>query len=436
MGALSTVRLAGRPADLMRAAGLSVCGLLALSAWLTTFGVTLTTLVLLIALFYLLVRPEVRRDSMVVVATVWVLFIAARTLHPDPLQQDTVAARWHDAGSWLQLIAFLPVAWFVRGNIRHISIILLLALTGLVLGLLFKSHWSDILNNPIHNRTGFHLTIAYSGFIHSIVILGLIVFAPRLFQSPSLLLRLVWVLLLVLSSYAILVSQSRQTWLMDSILIPLAMGAVYRSGLRSALQPARGTRWPALLAVSLILGLVALNHKLVVRRLHEEQTVVGSILARQQPEQIPKTSFGYRYNVLVFGYRKWLERPWIGWGTGSSKYFIEHSGDPLLIYQEAGKPTTWLRHFHNLYLEILIRYGILGMAFCGAIALILVKTLMRASKAGAIPPDYRVFFLASFAMMAVYSLFGFPLLHPDGRSFVILFAGLAYSFHYRSTSSG
>lgn len=416
--------------SLIRNLSLWASGLLALTAWLTTAGGTFATLFLLAALFYLFSRPSFRRDPMVVVAVIWAIYIVARTLYPDSGAQDTLAARWHDAGSWLQLTAFLPVAWFVRGNTRYITAILLTALTGLMLGLLFKSHWSEILNGPLRNRTGFHLTIAYSGFIHSVAILGLILFARRIFANPGRLLRLGWVSLLVISTWAILVSQSRQTWLMDIILIPVAVGCCRLLKIHASLPSVRQAVWPGVLATSLILGLISVDHKLILKRVHEEKTVVDSIITHERAGEIPKTSFGYRYNVLVFGYQKWLEKPWIGWGAGSSKYFIEHSGNPLLIYQEPGKPTIWLRHFHNLYLEILIRFGLVGMICCATIAFMMVQSLLRAYRAGLVPTDYLVFFLGGFAMMGLYSLFGFPLLHPDGRSFVILFAGLAYSFRY------
>ncbi len=434
METLSTIHTPAGRESLIRTTGLWASGLLALTAWLTTTGGTVATLFLLAALFYLFGQASFRRDPMVIVALGWAVYIVAKTLYPDAGEQDTIEARWHDAGSWLQLTAFLPVAWFVRGNTRYITIILLTALTGLMLGLVFKSHWSEILNSPLRNRTGFHLTIAYSGFIHSIAILGLILFARRILGSPGQLLRLGWVLLLVISTYAILVSQSRQTWLMDIILIPVAAGICRILKIRFSTPPVQHAIWPVVLAASLILGLIAVNHKLIVKRVHEEKTVVNSIITHERAEAIPKTSFGYRYNVLLFGYQKWLEKPWAGWGTGSSKYFIEHSGNPLLIYQEPGKPTIWLRHFHNLYLEILIRFGLLGMVCCGIIAFMMVKSLLQAYRTGIIPADYLVFFLGGFAMMALYSLFGFPLLHPDGRSFVILFAGLAYSFRYHDRS--
>lgn len=409
--------------------GVWISAFLALTAWLSTSGGTLAVLALLAAFFYLLGQSGFRRDPAVIAVIVWAIYVLARTVYPDSSEQDTLSARWLDAANWWQLVAFLPVAWFVRGRTRLVHLILLTALAGLMLGLLFKSHWSEILKGHWHERTGFHLSIAYSGFIHSIAILGLIVFAPRLFRTPGRWLRAGWVVLLVVSTLAVLVSQSRQTWLMDIVLIPIAVVTVIVLNLRTQTEPQSRCLWPFLLAGALILTVTGLNHKLITKRVHEEKTAISSIIAHEQPEQLPRTSLGYRYNVMMFGYEKWLEKPWMGWGTGSSKYFIEHSGNPLLIYQEPGKPTIWLRHFHNLYLEVLIRFGIVGMACGGVVAFLMVNALFRSYRSGSLPADHLVFFLGSFAMMALYSLFGFPLLHPDGRSFLILFAGLAYSFN-------
>ena len=94
-------------------------------------------------------------------------------------------------------------------------------------------------------------------------------------------------------------------------------------------------------------------------------------------------------------------------------------------------------HLHNSYLEILLRFGIIGALLLTVAALLLINAVVRAHRAGLIPRDYFLFLLGSFGLVAIWSLFDFRALHADWRAYWLLLAGAAYTFrlHGRSDSS-
>ena len=83
---------------------------------------------------------------------------------------------------------------------------------------------------------------------------------------------------------------------------------------------------------------------------------------------------------------------------------------------------------HNTYLEILVRFGIVGALLLITGALLLIRAVFRAYGAGLMPRDYFLFLLGSFGLVAVWSLFDFRALHTDWRAYWACLAGTAYTF--------
>jgi O-antigen ligase len=189
-------------------------------------------------------------------------------------------------------------------------------------------------------------------------------------------------------------------------------------------RPADGRRGLllSLAAVAAIAALLALNLERIVTRLTTEQETVGAMW-RGDRSGPPTTSLGLRWQAQAFGLARGLERPFLGWGAGTSSRLIEQSEDPGL--REEGQA---LRHLHNAYLELLVQFGVAGTALAGVFLARLVGGLWRAARARRCPADYGAFLLAAFAFMLIWSLWSYRAGHQDWRVYWVLLAGTSLGF--------
>jgi O-antigen ligase len=410
-------------------------------AWLSTAGANIAFILLLATLA--LDRDAyktLRTDLVFIMTVIFGTYIIFKTLWPHPESAEIRNMRWDDAGRWLKLLAFVAMAWQLRKKPELIKYVMVLGLLGLLLGTLIEANLIELVQAKIPTRTGFKLSIGFSGFINSIAIFGLLIFAPRIFYWPQttqykIIIGILWSISVFITLYSVITSQSRQSWLVDTVIaIPILALFYAKKSLKNKTFLIRSFA-PIAIALALIGGLAISNFSLITSRLQAEQTTIDAI-RKVDGSTIPKTSLGYRFNVLVFGLRKWAERPMMGWGTGSTKFLIKNSGHEELKLDEHWEGTDWLVHFHNTYLELLVRFGVVGALLCTIISFLLIKSLVGAYLRNSLSFDYFIFFAGSFAILAFSALFGIRALHIEGRAFLILLFGIIYSLDNQSHLDG
>jgi O-antigen ligase len=417
-------------------AGIAAALIFALCAWLSMAGASIALAAFSLAF---LLSPSAwplwRRDPMLWLSVIFVIYVVWRTHAALGEFPETHRQQIRDALGWIKLLAFLPFAWCLRGCPRRIHGVLILALAGLLVGMLRRADWRDLVLMTVETRTGFSLKMIFSGLVSSTAILGLLVYAPRILSRSRQGIAhhwrwAGWVLALYLSGYMLIASESRSAWLAAFAVIPPILFVRYRSG-PGKTAPCAGKAMPLLmLAVGILLtGLLALNSGEIRGRLLEEKSVVIAIL-KGEGDRLPRTSIGFRYDIQKFGWQKWLERPWFGWGTGSTEHLIEISGRGELIHPqvEIHRPPAWMDHFHNTYLEIMVRFGLCGILLFAAMGWLIGRALWRGYGAGLVPGDLALFLAGGFALLAIWNLFDFRVLHGDWRAYWVLLAGIAYSF--------
>jgi O-antigen ligase len=401
-------------------------------AWLSPAGSNIALAVFSLA--FLLTPsawPIVRRDPLFKLFAAFAIYVTLGASFAIDEFPETRRLQIRDASNWLKLFAFLPLAWWLRGDLRRIHWTLILATVGLLIGMLSKADWSSLYHMTATERTGFKLRIIFSGLVSASVVLGLLVYTPRIRSgstgSSSDIFRLAgWLAALYLSSFMLISSKSRGAWLAALVAVPCALAIRYFWKTKKADFPLRKSIPFVLLALGIVAGLFALNQGEIRTRLGQENAVVSSIL-QGESQHLPRTSIGYRHDVQKFGLQKYVERPWFGWGPGSTEHLIETSGRPELIHPQE-KGADWMDHFHNTYLEILVRFGLLGSLVLAATVFLMMKNVWRNYKTGILPQDHFAFLAGSFVLLAVWSLFDFRILHGDCRAYWILLAGIARSF--------
>jgi O-antigen ligase len=181
-----------------------------------------------------------------------------------------------------------------------------------------------------------------------------------------------------------------------------------------------------LLAVSMALvftAVLTLNMDTIKKRLSQEHDTFAATLSLDLTN-VPRSSFGARIHLGMYGYELVKERPILGWGPGSkATYFIADLKDNHTV--------KGYDHLHNTYLEVLVRIGIVGAALLGLTVWLVLRSLWRGHRSGVLPHDLFLFMAGSFSLMAVWCITDFHLDKPDFRFYWILFAGIAYSFALR-----
>lgn len=407
---------------------------LGLFAWLSTAGksVAFATL-LLVFLFDRAAWKICVRDPVFILLTLFAGLLIASSIHASLEFPESRTLQRKDATAWLSLLAFWPVGWYLSGLPCRIHRLLLMALAGLITGMIIHANLPDLIRfrlpADIAERTGFQLGFFFSGLVSGSALLGLTLFAPRIwtpgrFRPARILL---WFAAVDLMSYMLLASYSRASWLALALtllgLIPFGL-RLKRAGWRKL-----GT---GLLAALLLMaaGLQDSIRDRVLTRLTAEQETYQALL-KGDFEHMPATSIGYRVAVERFGLQRWLERPWLGWGTGSTHHLITHSQDQHLRHPGQNPDSDerqWMSHFHNAYLEILVRFGLTGFVLLAGAFGFLISGLIRAYRCGTVPPDSFRFCLGCFFMVGIWSLFDFRLLHGDWRAYWLILAGMAHSY--------
>lgn len=364
----------------------------------------------------------------------WVFFFSSVTL-----ALSTVMALWErplEADSHLnagadifKLWGFLLVAWWLRGNQKRLLLVLGLALTGFLLGRLRAFDAAALEAILSWRRHGFGLPILAFGQYSAAALLGLTLLAPRLWQvlkrwpagwrwPASLGLIVIGLLLL----QGVLISQSRGVWLaLLTTLIMLLFARKPPSGASGVFA----VRVPVKAALAALMVLVVLvNSPVILQRFAFGNGEFFDNLLAGRFEHIDDISVQVRLVMLELGLDWWLQRPWLGWGPGSTPHLIAAAA-------ERGVYSGYsFNDLHNIGLDMLVRLGLLGtLALLAGVVLIFYR-LRQACIGGALDRDLYLLLLALLTLHFLCALTNFRVLNGDWRFFWMLVAGAACSFYF------
>jgi O-antigen ligase len=351
---------------------------------------------------------------------------------PSPTLAHEIARSGWD---WIGLLQFVPFAYWAAGREDRAQRLLFLALIGFTLDILRNIDWATFNTAFFSTRFGANLPANAFGMYTGLGILGLVAMRGRFWQRRPTGERRwpwigLWVLCTVVMAEGLALSLSRGSWLAFAVAVVVLLAAEWRAG-RSKDQGSKANVVGAAVVLTLVLAfLVGLNAGSIKGRLAADSGTIDQI-TQGRISAPPSGSGGLRLHVWRFGLEKWAERPWFGWGAGSSYYLIEHSGRPDLR-----DGPFWLDHLHNTYLEILVQFGVVGFGLISLMVLLLVLGVAQECRAGRMSGDLCRLFTASVAFVLVWSLFEYRVVKHDWAFFSILFAGTAYSFRLRASRKG
>ncbi len=358
-------------------------------------------------------------------------YIAASTALAAKAFPDTADEQWKSLRLWYGILFFMPVvACYMERGTMNLPRVLLFAGGSVVLRIV--THFDD--TNPfVGERVGFGLNPIATALYMEVCALGLLVLAPRLLEAtvapPWLksLTRILGPILLLLFLEALVLSQSRSGWVAAGLVFPPILLLRYRRALA-----ALNWRAPRTLAtVALLLAGLGLfvreNAEIIGRRLPANVAGVEHAIKGEKAEEAD-TSIGFRLLMWQVGLERWLERPLTGWGPGSTEMLLTQS-KVAMLHRKSGK--SLFSHLHNTYLEVLLKFGLVGAGLFGALGAGFLLALWRGWQAGLLAADLAWLLLGIWGLSLVWSFFEFRFFHYEWRNYCMLLGAVSFSLSSR-----
>ncbi len=257
-----------------------------------------------------------------------------------------------------KLFVFIFIAYWLKGNIKQVYLLLACFIAGIVFGFIINSNdfIGEISNSFKGTRIDFatknaQFTSMFSGI--GLIVTSYLIYHLNKFSSQIQAKRLHTLLLSVSCLFFLfvtIVTQSRQIWLALAALIVLLPSIAIKT------LNVGSKRNTVIFYIVLSITAVALfNIDLIQSRISEESNTINAIVSSNF-SHIPMTSIGIRINSWIEA-SKWIEQhPLLGSGSSAIAQ--------VMIQAESFKtklPIPLPNHLHNYHMEILVAYGLLGL---------------------------------------------------------------------------
>ncbi len=146
------------------------------------------------------------------------------------------------------------------------------------------------------------------------------------------------------------------------------------------------------------LSAVIASNNTIVDRVMEEKEALEAITTLDF-DDVPYSSFGIRLHSWVAASEFIKEKPIFGWGS---------NGKTLVMKKTAWLP-DWVRngfgHLHNTYIQILVNFGLVGLAFYLFIWMYMTNSLFKEIRKGTIKKDIGYFFISFLCFWSIMNCF-------------------------------
>ncbi len=352
------------------------------------------------------------------------------------LLPDTASEQWDAIGSWSAPFLFVVTAWWLRGNERLIRVVLIAAAVGLVAGVLRKSDWS--LLGEILNGLRYHFGYAALGlaFLVSVMLVGLVLFRDRIVRlnlggrSRPALGWTLWLLGLAFTLSVLVVTEARGAALSLVLVATVyalmkVRGEARHSGLAGPhLRMALGT----VIAVLALMSLVLWTSR--ERIYYDWKSLTPSPAATGETRRLGyDSSTAIRLNLYRLGLELFAARPLLGWGPGTNgtEHLVPNRAIPLSDYDVSNASRA--SHLHSVPIEILVRFGLAGMALALGALVVMVQAYRRVWALSR-DSELKRFLLIGGILTLLFCIYDFRIIHLDLRFFFIAFFGIVYGYTF------
>jgi len=299
-----------------------------------------------------------------------------------------------------------------------------LAIAGFFLKITLRIDWT----NPYayfekfftqeHARATFGYSVINLPLWALFFIIGLIIYSDDYVVDDSKVLMFIRTALFLatinLLFFIIIISKTRSIWILSCIFIPTSI----------LLKIFQFNKIPKKIISLLILTILLVpgyfiytRYEFFKVRLTAEREVIRQLLAADV-QNVPRSSISERYYMYKVFFELAPERPLLGWGPGQTKRLLERSGYP-------GLDTA--PHFHNIFVEIILQLGLVGLGIFTAMIAILFKACLSLQHAVYDQSKFKWFLLCSAAIFCATGLINHTLWSTATPYFFTMMVGIAYA---------
>ncbi len=393
--------------------------LFALTGPFSTTGVDFALLLILVGSLPMLPRiwNDLRREPVFWAAVALTAYLAVQITikvgaHPelDEMRNPHWSHWFRVAGLWSLLLG-----WWLYRCPRHVGPLLVTMVAGLLLGIFADGNLERIFSGELWHRHVWGYSPNYLGMVSGMGVLAILAWVAL--EKHGNLKWWEWCatgpvfLLLALLLYS---SASRSAWLAFPLgVLPLLAYAAYSTG--------RISTWRAIPAAFLLLAgagtaLYLANPGYLAGRMTPIWDVLVMLVSLDlEGAAAARGSLGLRVEMWLAGVQAFLQEPWFGWGPGSGY---------LVIWPDDFTDASF-RHFHNLYVEILVSFGLVGALLFLATHFFIYSRSIKAMWHGAISPAMSIG-LAGITLFLLAKLFSeIRIGQTEGRALLTAI----YAFH-------
>jgi O-antigen ligase len=339
---------------------------------------------------------------------------------------------------WSSLWLFFVLGWWLQGSWPRVVAVLTLAPLGLAISVMRRTDWQQLPAWLSGTRYEFGYSALGLSFLCVVIVLGITAVLPRLAHAARgggyRRLRL-WLATaaMLFFLFILFVAQSRGAWL--SLLLGFGVlgiaGVRFRAGrpARHLAAPRRHLLVPFALCIAALGALWGLFGDALEARFASEAALLPQVVNPDLDlEKLPYSAGPARIHLVVWGSRLAAERPLIGWGPGmrTTAYLADHGFHG--VESRFLKVIRHFQHLHNVYIEILVRFGLVGLALFGSAFVIFIRTLWSLWHDDVVPNAFFAFAAAAIVVALFSGLYEFRTLHTDFRFFALLFGAAVYTF--------
>lgn len=339
-----------------------------LSGFLSVSGMNLAAFMMLLAL---MLEPRARLEIFLSNRFFWLLgffafYITLQTLFITHSADSFVDLHWERYWELLRLSFIYPllIAYWLRGRSREIKLGLVLAALGLLIRLVMDIDWIALSENFAFDRLQIGRSPNMVAMEIALVLFGLAWFATTRHSLMGRLSVKIGLIALSLALFQLLVfSQSRGVWLALCVAMVPLLPVVFRLlCVKEGPGDFGGKKFLAVL--SLILILFALNYETLWNRIALEMPEGSFASGQFKQELMASDSAGARLLMWNEAWKAFLDRPFFGQGLGSAPEILQQSGVEAIVDYP---------HFHNLYLQLAVGIGGVGMLMLLLILFALIR---------------------------------------------------------------
>ena len=375
----------------------------------------------------------------------WVIFQIAMYQWATARFPDLTDDHINEARTITNVFMFMVVAWWLGGESKNFTIMLLLCATGYLFGATFQDGGLLDLSSEFfkHERMDFGYKNAQHTAVYStFVLLSLACLKTKILshipKNYTLLTNVLIYSTIILSIVAIVASKARATWL-GLIIITAIFATIYiareiKKRRRNKKQkPSRKlltkeTIWLAIATTVIIVTLASYNAREVITQRLQAESDVFNTLMEGNTNNLRLSSISIRIDSWKKAIEWIKERPITGWGAQSRKALLLKSDWSPWLKENFG-------HLHNSYVEILVSYGIIGFSLFASLFVYIWYRSWQAWKAGIIPDEIMLFAgLWSIYWLIVNFFESYVIFSATGNYINAIVAGILYTYHLKIIS--